>query len=259
MKLCKSKLLPILLACALILTIMPVAVFALPEATVVYSEEQLNEAIAAIPKGESGEITVQAFMHVKDTVRIEGKSVVLNLKDAEISAVEKTVIEVVNGNLTINATNSMLRVAGSSDFIGSSNGKGILSITNAPYNSSTTYRLIINGGNYQTAEGDNALVVSPGTETEISKVSVSGAISAAGDNNASAGKVVISSGEFNTDISAFVKANHYCGQSYSYWYVREKEYSDEFKALFPDNKLVVNAAPPTDEESFYIILEDFFI
>lgn len=247
MKIFKRKLLPILLTCMLLLAAVPTAIFAAAEPTVVSSEKELIEAVDAVKQGGTGEITLASNMglQINDTLNIEGKSVVLNLNGSHINTVNKTVFNVVNGNLTINVGESgSIRVAGETPELGNTKGMGIISISGK---SST---LTINGGSYTTSEEDNAFVVSSGAKAVISGAYVGGILKAVGTDDDPAGEIVINSGVFDTDVSAFVK-DKWCGEANGYWYVREKEYSDEFTKLFPDNKLVINSVPPANEDELF--------
>ncbi|MEE1006847.1 MAG: hypothetical protein U0L66_06615 [Acutalibacteraceae bacterium] len=247
MKIFKRKLLPILLTCMLLLAAVPTAIFAAAEPTVVSNEKELIEAVDAVKQGGTGEITLASNMglQINDTLNIEGKSVVLNLNGSHINTVNKTVFNVVNGNLTINVGESgSIRVAGENYESGDTKGMGIISISGK---SST---LTINGGSYTTSEEDNALVVSSGAKAVISGAYVGGILKAVGTDDDPAGEIVINSGVFDTDVSAFVK-DKWCGEANGYWYVREKEYSDEFTKLFPNNKLVINSVPPANEDELF--------
>ena len=247
MKIFKRKLLPILLTCMLLLAAVPTAIFAAAEPTVVSSEKELIEAVDAVKQGGTGEITLASNMglQINDTLNIEGKCVVLNLNGSHINTVNKTVFNVVNGNLTINVGESgSIRVADENYESGDTKGMGIISISGK---SST---LIINGGSYTTSEEDNAFVVSSGAKAVISGAYVGGILKAVGTDDDPAGEIVINSGVFDTDVSAFVK-DKWCGEANGYWYVREKEYSDEFTKLFPDNKLVINSVPPANEDELF--------
>ncbi|MEE1238820.1 MAG: hypothetical protein UHO61_02725 [Acutalibacteraceae bacterium] len=258
MKVFKRKLLPILLACMLLLAAVPMAVFATAEPTVVSSEEELIAAVDAIKQGESGEITLASNMglQINETLNIEGKSVVLNLNGSELNTVNKTVISITNGNLTVNAVDGgSVRVAGEPDYIGNTNGLGIFSVSNTADGETST--LTLNGGSYTTSASDNAIVVSSGAKAVISKAYVEGALKVLGVDNKPAGEIVINSGYFNTDVSEFAK-DKWCGEVNGSWYVREKEYSDEFTKLFPDNKLVVNSVPPTNEDELYTVIESLY-
>ena len=160
MKIFKRKLMPILLTCMLLLAAVPTVIFASAEPTVVSSEQELIEAVDAVEQGGAGEITLApgVYLQINKTLNIKEKSIVLNLNSG-ITAVNKTIFNVVNGNLTINTGEyGTIHVADESNGLGSTNGMGIISISGK---SST---LTVNGGSYTVSGKDNAFVVSSGAK-----------------------------------------------------------------------------------------------
>lgn len=72
MKFFRRNLLSFLLVVVLVLSAMPSTVFANAETVTVSTEQDLRDAIDAIPKGGSGEITIQnVYMYLNEGLYIE--------------------------------------------------------------------------------------------------------------------------------------------------------------------------------------------
>ena len=264
MKFLKTKILPCLIICGLLLTALPLAVFASP-ATPIMSEAALIAAIDEIPQGGSGEITLQnIYMSLSTGLYIEYKDITINLVSSALSTQsEGPVIHVYGGNLTINADDNS-SIASEGDTF----GMGTIAVENSEdWNLETQtvpkeFNLTINGGKYSCIE-DNALInANPGTNVTLTGVDCFGpvkAINMEGVGITAFGDLTINSGRFENDITQYAAQGKYVGQFGDKYYVRDKEMSDEFSAILTNGKLVLDFDKSAySEETSFIISEDLW-
>jgi len=242
----KRKILSSLLVVSLLLSLFSVSAFATGDAVIVYNEQELIAAIDNIPAGETGEITVgSSVIILNSTLNITSKNVVLNFENAAmLEAYEKSVIYACNANITINAhENSGMRVYGSNTDISVIKAENTLG--------EGEFNLTVNGGKYHFYEG-KVFDISSGVRAVLNEVVCFGAVESSG------GEITISCGRFTNDVSAYAAQNKWCGQHGDYFYVRNKEYSDEYCQILDGGKVVFNYAKPEPEsEASWLIAEDF--
>ncbi len=268
MKFFKNKILPCLIICGLLLTALPLAVFAAPT-TPIMSEAALLAAIDEIPEGGSGEITIENIsMFLSQGIYFENKDITFNLKNASLTTVAgeyggQPVIFGYGANITINAdANSSL----SSE--GNTYGMGVVAVNNSEdWNTDTQtvpkeFNLTINGGKYFCAEEDDLIVSPPGVNVTLTDVDCFGpvkAINMEGVGITAFGDLTINSGRFENDITQYAAQGKYAGKFGEKYYVRDKEMSDEFSAVLTNGKLVFNyAKSAVTDETIFLIAEEFW-
>ena len=277
MSLLKKKVLPCLLAVALILAAVPVMTFASSEQNVVSSEAEILAAIDAIEEGESGEITIKdTFLGLSQGIYIENKDVTFNLVNANISlgymGIEsgEPIIIGYGANITINADeNSLLQT------YGHTGNMGVVRIDNSTeWNESTQsfekkFTLTVNGGKYFCVDAENnayeeedsVFVAASGTNVILTDVACFGRVievAFEGVGITVPGNLTINSGKFSNDVEEYVaEGKYFCNVADSY-YVRDKEMTDDFSKPLTDGKIVFNYAKPSaDDEAVWMISEDF--
>ncbi len=268
MKFLKTKILPCLIICGLLLTALPLAVFASP-ATPIRSEADLIAAIDSIPEGGSGEITIQdATIILNVGLYFEYKDITFNLINSSLTTVAdeyggQPVILGFGSNVTINADDN-------SSFTseGSTYGMGVVAVNNSEdwdIEAQTVpkeFNLTINGGRYFCAEEDDLIVSPPGVNVTLTDVDCFGpvkAIDMAGVGITVPGDLTINSGRFDNDITEYAAQGKYAGKFGEKYYVRDKEMSDEFSAALTDGKLVFDYAKSAiTEETAFLLAEEFW-
>ncbi len=239
----KRKFISILLVVMLVLLSIPMTSSA-TQGVAVNTSEELIEAIANIPEGSSGEISVYTTMYLSQGITIENRSVVLNLISSQIVVYNQDAFSVINGNLTVNADdNSLIRAEGDiSD---------ISAIRIEKANTDLNFTLCLNGGKY-SSQDTCAISLSEGISANITDAVIDGEI----ENNG--GTVSINSGKFSSDISSYVTQGKWCGQYGDYFYVRDKEFSDKFNSVLTQGKVIFNyVTPQPDSDTIWLISEDF--
>lgn len=258
----KHKLFPCLLAVVLLVSVLPMSVAA-EEPTIVCDEQSINDAIAAIPDGGSGAITISNVMlGLANPISIYNKDVTFNLVNAQISTFMDEygnglpIIYSVDGNVVINADDASSMTMGAKGI-----GYGVVQVENSTYNTTTgafdeEFTLTVNGGKYSCQEDDVVFVALPGTTVALTNVLAWGGIKTedwAGTNINIPGELVIGNGCYYSDITDYVAEGKFICNMQNKYHVRDKEFSDEFKAAFPDNKFVFNAARPTGANDMTIM------
>ena len=279
MKFLKRKLLSCLLVFVMVLSIMPATVFATAQAATITSEQDLREAVEAIPVGGSGEITIQnMYMYLNEGLYIENKDITFNLVSASlVTAADEygygqPVIFGFGANITINADGNS-----SVESMGHTGNMGVVRIDNSTdWNAETesfekTFTLTINGGRYtctnnipdEDSTADSLFVAASGTKVVLTNVVCNGdvkeiAFEGVGINVP--GELVVNSGKFSNDVSGYAANGTYACQYGENYYVREKEMTDDFSKPLTDGKIIFNYAKPSaDDEAVWLISEDFCI
>ncbi len=277
MKFFKRKLLSFLLVVVLVLSVMPSTVFANAETVTVSTEQDLRDAIDAIPKGGSGEITIQnVYMYLNEGLYIEEKDVTFNLVDAALVTAKdaeygfgQPVIFGFGTNITINLDDNS-----SIESTGHTGNMGVVRIDNSTdWNETTqtfekTFTLTVNGGRYTCAEevqegyeADYVFVAAPGTKVALTNVVCNGAVTEIDYEGVGInvpGELVINSGKFTNDVSEYAANGKFtCAYGENY-YVRDKEMTDDFSKPLSNGKLVFNYAKPSAyDEAAWLIAEEF--
>lgn len=281
MKFLKLKFLPFLLVFVLLLSVVPTMIFSAATAVVVSTEQEIKDAIAAIPEGSSGEITIKPvgtdylIMQLSETLYFENKDVTFNLENTSLTTgvgeygYGMPVIFGFGTNITINMDENS-----SMSTWGHTGNMGVVAINNdGDFNEATQtfpkeYTLTINGGSYtctdeipEDHEPDYVFGAAPGVNIVLNDVICYGKVTAfamPGVNINTPGKLTINGGKFSNDITEYAANGKYSCQFGEYYYVREKEVSDEFIAVVPDLKMTLNCAKPTEVgETTYLISENF--
>lgn len=257
-KLCIS-LLTFLMALILVFSAVPMSAVAAQE-VMVSTEADLLAAIEAIPEGGSGEIRIKDIhLQLSTGIYFERKDIVFNLENTQLIAIDMPVILALSGNVTVNADqNSYMETQGE-------NGLGIVRVDNIDFDDASqsfpdTYHLAVNGGKYNCQEGDSAFVTLTGSAITLTDVVCNGKVESLGVAGFDVGgEITVNSGRFTNDISSFVPKAKWCGKQGDYWYVRDKEFSNEFVKHLTDGKLVFNYTTPTsaDDSNLWLAVEEF--
>ena len=274
----KRKLLPCLLAVIMVLSSTSLTVFAATEPVTVATEQDLREAIEAIPEGGSGEITIQdIYMYLNEGLYIENKDITFNLINASLvtaadeSGFGQPVIFGAGTNITIN-----IQDGSSIEAQGHTGNMGVVRIDNiSDWNEKTetfaeTFTLTVNGGHYtcsdtvpQDHEADSVFVAASGTKVVLTDVICDGAITEVafeGVGITVPGELIVNSGKFTSDVSGYAADGKYVCQYGENYYVREKEMTDAFSKPLTNGKVVFPYAKPSaDDEAVWLISEDFCI
>lgn len=277
MKFFRGKLLPFLLVTAMIFSVMATAAFTAAGAVTVSSEQDLKAAIAAIPEGGSGEITIEnLYMYLTEGLYFENKDVTFNLiRSSLITAADEygygqPVIFGFGTNITINMDDNS-----SIESKGHTGNMGVVRIDNSTdWNEQTqtfseTFTLTVNGGRYtctdqlpnEDSTTDSVFVAASGTKVILTDVLCNGnvtemAFEGVGINVP--GELVINSGKFSNDVSGYAANGTYACQYGENYYVREKEMTDDFGKPLTDGKIIFNYAKPSEyDEAAWLISEDF--
>ncbi len=281
MKFLKLKFLPFLLVFVLLLSVVPTMIFSAAGSVTVSTEQELKDAIATIPEGGSGEITIKPLdtsfliMQLSEGLYIENKDVTFNLENTSLTTgideygYGAPVIFGFGANITINADENS-----SMETWGHTGNYGVVAINNdGDFNEATQtfpkeYTLTINGGSYtctdeipEDHEPDYVFGAAPGVNIVLNDVICYGKVTAfamPGVNINTPGKLTINSGKFSNDITEYATEGKYCGQFGEYYYVREKELSERFAAVVPDLKMTLNCVKPTEVgDTTFLIAENF--
>lgn len=261
----RAKFLSSLLSVALIVSMIPMMAIAESEAVVVQTEADLVAAIDAIPKNGSGEITIKdIYMSLQTGIYFEEKDIVFNLKNAQLVTSEGPVILGYGANVTVNADdNSSMK---SQSYTGR---MGVVRVDNSTdWNDETKtfekdFSVTINGGKYTCVEDDSVFVAAPGTKVVLSDVVSNGTVEAIdmeGVGITVPGELTINSGRFSNDVETYVADGKFFCNVGDYYYVRDKEFSDDFSRVLTDDKIVFNYVKPSaDDEASWLIAEDFCV
>lgn len=266
MKLCKKKVLSCLLVFVMCLSVMPATVFAADESTTVSNANDLVAAIEAIPEGGSGEITIKDVnMSLSKELCIENKDITFNLVNSSLLASidgygDYPVILGVNANITINAdANSSIQSRGKTGVVQIKNGTDYDETTSS---FEENFSLKINGGRYICDKEDNLFVVTSGTEAVLTDIYCNGKVDTAGFEESAGivpGKITVNSGKFSNDVEKYVADGKFFCKHGENYYVRDKEFSDDFSKPLTNGKLVFNYVKPSaDDEAVWLICEDFY-
>ena len=268
MKIKFSKILSCILALVLIASLGAVTAFAEGD-NVIDTEEEINAAVAAIPEGSSGEINIEnVIIGLSTYIYVENRNVTFNLKNANISTFMDSgfdfgcpVIFGYNANITINADeNSSLTSQAETGMMGTVRiDSGYDWVPETESFTGTNY-LTINGGKYSCAENDAVIIAAPGTKVTLTDVMCNGlveAINYEGVGIEKYGELVINSGNFTTDIREYAAQGKFSCMVGNKYYVRDKETSDEFAKLVPNNTITFDYATPTskEDESLFLLAE----
>jgi len=280
----KKRVISILLAALMALSLFGTVSFAADNNAVVVSDEEgLLNAIEAIPEGGKGEITIENVnIGLSQGFYFENKDITFNLYDAYLStAVDEygycgPVFFGYGSNITINMYGySCLETQGHTGCM------GVVRVDNSTdWNEETQsfkkdFNLIINGGTivslgqpiYDEESGEHiedvAVVAAPGVNVELTDVTCHSKVEAidfAGVGINVPGKLIINSGKFVNNVKAYVPEGKYCGEAKNYYYVRESEMTDEFASLLTNGKLVVDYVKPesTDSDALWLLSEDMY-
>ena len=262
MKTMFSKVLSCFLALSLILSLGAVTAFAETD-NVIDTEEEIRAAIEAIPTGSSGEITIQNVMlGLAESIYVDSKDVTFNLENANISTTAEwcPVILALDANITINAdANSSLTTNMDTGLA------GVVLFDNGLWDAETetytkTFNLTINGGKYFAAADDVAFSARPGTVVTLNNVMCDGIVNAVNMETVGVseyGKLVINGGRFTNDIREYAAAGKFACNVGHFYYVRDKETSDDFAKLVPNNTITFDYAPPKsiEDESLFLLAE----
>ncbi len=265
MKTAFSKVLSCILALSLVLSLGAVTAFAESD-NVIDTEEEIRAAIDAIPVGGSGEITIENVMlGLAESIYIDTKDVTFNLKNAQISTTAECcpVILAIDGNITINSDNVSSLTANSETY-----GMGVIRLDNGLWDEKNqthtkTFNLIINGGKYFSAAEDAVCYATPGTVVTFTNVMCDGIVDAINMETVGVpeyGTLVINSGRFTSDIRDHAAAGKFACNVGNFYYVREKETSDLFKKLVPNNTITFDYAPPKsiEDEALFLLAESLY-
>lgn len=277
MKLFRTKLMPYLLIATLVLSLLPMTVFAAEEPVVVSSPIDLQAAIDAIPEGGSGEITIKdLYASLDHGFSFEFKDITFNLVNASLSVYASPegfaspVFFGYHSNLTVNLIGDS-----SLSTEGHTGNMGVVRVENDSWNNETQsydeeLTLTINGGNYTSSEilpdedhtPDPVFCAAPGTTVVLSEVICNGPLEIADWSGVGInvrGKILAGDGRYTLDVSDYTEEGKYCGSYGDYYYVRDKEYTDAFNALLTDGKLVFRQVRPesADEEHLWVLADEF--
>ena len=279
-----KKFLVITMALIMVFTMIPVvALGGTSTAVTVSTEQDLLDAIDAIPTGGSGVITISGtHMVLSSCISINFKDITFNLENSQLVANgDYPVIVGYGSNIVINADDdSYLESSGHTGCM------GVVRIDNdGDYNLETQsyekeYKLKINGGRYYCSQEpdydeendvnvfDGVFFAVPGTSIELTDVFCGGkveAINYEGTGILKYGDLLINSGVFSNDVENYVAEGKYFGKFEERYYVRDKEYSDKFDSVLEDGKLIVNSVKPEgtnesmmlDDSIIYNVIEGF--
>lgn len=276
MKSLKRKLLSCLLIVVMLLSIMPTTVFATAETVTVLTEQDLKDAIDAIPEGSSGEISIEnIYMYLNEGIYFENKDITFNLVNAAlVTAADEygfgqPVIFGFGTNITINADDNS-----SVESMGHTGNMGVIRIDNSTdWNETTqsfekTFNLTVNGGRYTSTEeipedheADPVFVAAPGTKVVLTDVVCNGAIEEIDFEGVGInvpGELIVNSGKFTNDVSEYAANGKFTCAYGEYYYVRDKEMTDDFSKPLTDGKIIFNYAKPSaEDEALWLISEDF--
>ncbi len=266
----KKKLLPCLLAAVLLLSALPTMALSAEEAVVVSTEEALHAAVEAIPVGGSGEITITAgdqplFMYLNSGIYVEEKDIIFNLINASVETAPteygngQPVIFGLGANITINADdNSRMRTTAHTGNVGVVGLDNSTDWNEATQSFDKDFTLTINGGTYESSEDvpadhepDYALCATPGTKVVLNDVICYGPVTEVarpGIGINVPGELVINGGKFSNDVKAYATQGKYVGEHSGFYYVRDKEVSDAFAALFPALTMKLDCVKPANAE-----------
>ncbi len=273
----KKSILSCLLIAAVFLAALPLAAASAAEATVVHSLDELINTIEAIPAGGAGEITIEdVYAQLMEGIYFEDKDVTLNLVNSHISVAadpDGYSVPVVHGygaNITINADD----FSGMSTF-GHTCGFGVVRVDNSYIWDAETqsfeeeFTLTVNGGKYACValdadsemEPDYVFVASPGTNAVLTDVLCDGKVEAVSGETIGVpvyGDLEIHSGKFTNDVRQYAVKDAFCCQVGHHYYVRAQEFSEEFRKVAPDGKVIFPYAKPNAEEgASWLIMEEF--
>ena len=259
MKTTFSKILSCILALSLVLSLGAITAFAQGD-TSIQCEQDIINAIDAIPTGGSGEITIEnIMMGLSNSIYIDSKDVTFNLKNAQISTTAEgcPVIIALDANITINADSNSSLTANSDTF-----GMGAIRLYNTFWDAETetytkTFNLTFNGGKYFSAPNDAVVYATPGTTVTLTDVMCDGIVDAINMETVGVpeyGKLKINGGNFTTDIRDYAADGKFSCKVGEKYYVRDKETSDEFAKLVPNNTITFDYAPPKSLEDEWIFL-----
>lgn len=262
MKTTFSKILSCILALSLVLSLGAITAFAQGD-TSIQCEQDIINAIDAIPVGGSGEITIEnIMMGLSNSIYIDSKDVTFNLKNAQISTTAEgcPVIIALDANITINADSNSSLTANSDTF-----GMGVIRLDNTFWDAETetytkTFNLTFNGGKYFSAPDDAVVHAVPGTVVTLDNVMCNGIVDAINMETVGVpeyGKLVINGGNFTTDIRDYAADGKFSCKVGEKYYVRDKETSDEFAKLVPNNTITFDYAPPKsiEDEALFLLAE----
>ena len=274
MRFFKGKLLSFLLVITVVLSVMPVTAFATGEAITVSTEQDLRDAIDAIPEGGSGEITIQnIYMYLNEGLYIENKDITFNLVDAAlVTAADEDgygqpAIFGFGTNLVINMDNSSMQSEGHTG------NMGVVRVDNSTdWDPETetfekTFTLTINGGRFTCVapdgyeEADSVIAAASGTKVVLTDVVCNGdvkAIAFEGVGITVPGELIINRGKFTNDVREYAATGKYGCKYGENYYIRDKEMTDDFSKPLTNGKVIFNYAKPSaDDEAIWLISEDF--
>ena len=214
-------------------------------------------------------------MQLSESLYIESKDVTFNLENTSLTTgideygYGAPVIFGFGTNITINLDeNSSMSASGHTG------NAGVVAINNdGDWNEATQkypeeYTLTINGGSYtctdevsEDYEPDYVFGAAPGTNIILNDVICYGKVTAfamPGVNINTPGNLTINSGKFTNDITEYSASGKYAGQFGDYYYVREKELSDEFAAVVPNLKMTLNCAKPNEIGDTTFLISEIF-
>ena len=253
------------------------------DAVIVAPGDDLQSLINAIPEGGSGEFTVQDTQwYLEFGLRVENRDITLNLVNAQMgtytfeNGTSEPLITGTGANITLNLDeNSFIET------LGPTGDKGVVRIeNNTEWNEETqkfaeTFTLTVNGGRYECDQGENENLASifvavPGTKIMLTDVLGKGTVKETDKAEEVVyvpGELVINSGKFTSDVSEYIADGHYCceyadyyGGSESYYYVREKEMTDEFSGVLTDGKVTLNYDKAVAQsDATWLLNEDFSV
>ena len=271
MKTTFSKILSCILALSLILSLGAITALAESDTSITCEQDIIN-AIDAIPVGSSGEVNIEdVIIGLSTSIYIENKDVTFNLKRATLSTFLDNgfefgcpVIFGYNANITINAdeTSTLLSQADTGMMGTVRIDTGYDWVPETESFTGTNY-LTINGGNYTCAENDAAIIAAPGTKVTLNNVVCNGTVEAInyeGVGIEKYGELIINGGIFTTDVRKYAADGKFSCAVGNKYYVRDKETTDEFASLVPNNTITFDYATPTskDDEALFLIAETLY-
>ena len=250
-----KKLLITALAIIMVFTMIPAIAFAAPSTTV-SSYDELAEAIDAVPYGGSGEITIKDIHMWGFEVGfwVEGRDITFNLENASINVLEGPVIFAVDSNITINADSESGLSSQSTDSYGA-----VIRVEDWNLSDDKKCTLTLNGGKYESQNQGAVLAASTDCSIVINAAVVNGdLVEAAATSDLPVGDITINSGRFTVDTKDYAAAGKYSGKGSEYYYVRDKEYSDEYLKAVPNGQVVFDFVTPQSEDDLWLPLDYFY-
>jgi len=250
-----KKFLVITLALIMVFTMIPAVAFGGTSAAVtVNSYDDLISAIGDVPAGGTATINVVDINIGGDISGIDiiGKNITFNFINSSISVSNGYVFFIIDSNVVINADDdSQLNSSNSDSFA------GVIRIEDSYVSDDSDYELTINGGSYKSGNGNGALIASTNCTITVNEAIVNGGLyEVFNTSDLPTGEIIVNSGRFTIDVEEFVSEGNSCYNANNYYYVRDKEISDEFKELIPNGSLTFNYAPPK-EDSLWVVLEEY--